>query len=152
MASRGRSGLRDGSFEVTSSKYIGAIVSHECSKTGVLSRIELAIAGLTKLKPILRDNNISFGSKVKLVRSLSVPYFRSTLVSHVIEKRTQAFGMRRCRRLLNISYKDHVTSEDVHRKNQAAIEKYDELLTLVKKRKLRWFGLLASQRQFYRAQ
>ena len=56
------------------------------------------------------------------------------------EKRTQAFEMRCYRRLLNISYKDHVTNEEVRRKIQAAIREYDELLTLVKKRKLRWFG------------
>ena len=41
---------------------------------------------------------------------------------------------------LNISYNDHVTNEEVRRKIQAAIGEYDELLTLVKKRKLRWFG------------
>ena len=52
-----------------------------------------------------------------------------------VEKRTQAFEMRCYRRLLNISYKDHV-----RRKIQAAIGEYDELLTLVEKRKLRWFG------------
>ena len=48
--------------------------------------------------------------------------------------------MRCYRRLLNISYKDHVTNEEVRRKIQAAIGEYDELLTLVKERKLRWFG------------
>ena len=37
-------------------------------------------------------------------------------------------------------YKDHVTNEEVRRKIQAAIGEYDELLTLVRKRKLRWFG------------
>ena len=42
-----------------------------------------------------------------------------------LEKRTQAFEMRSCRRLLNISYKDHVTNEDVRRKIKAAIGKYD---------------------------
>ena len=42
--------------------------------------------------------------------------------------------------LLNISCKDHVTNEEVRRKIQAAIGEYDELLTLIKKRKLRWFG------------
>ena len=52
----------------------------------------------------------------------------------------QAFEMRCYRRLLNISYKDHVTNEKVRRKIQTAIGEYDELLTLVKKRKLRWFG------------
>ena len=33
-----------------------------------------------------------------------------------LEKRKQAFEMRCYRRLLNISYKDHVTNEEVHRK------------------------------------
>ena len=40
----------------------------------------------------------------------------------------------------NISYKDHVTNEEVRRKIHAAIRKYDELLILVKKQQLRWFG------------
>ena len=57
-----------------------------------------------------------------------------------LEKRTQAFDMRCYRRLLNISYRDHVTNEEVRRKIQAAIGEYDELLTLVRKQKLRWFG------------
>ena len=39
-----------------------------------------------------------------------------------------------------MSYKDNATNEEVRRKIQAAIGEYDELLTLVKKRKLRWFG------------
>ena len=56
-----------------------------------------------------------------------------------LEKRTQAFEMNH-RRLQNILYKDHVTNEDARRKIQAAIGKYDELLTLIKKRKLRCFG------------
>ena len=34
-------------------------------------------------------------------------------------------------RILNITYNDHVTSEVVRRTIQAAIENYDELLTLV---------------------
>ena len=41
---------------------------------------------------------------------------------------------------MNISCKDHVTNEEVPRKIQAAIGEYNELMTLVKKRKLRWFG------------
>ena len=45
--------------------------------------------------------------------------------------------MRCHRRLLNTSYKNHVTKDD-HRKIQAAIGVYAELLTLVKKWKPRW--------------
>ena len=51
-----------------------------------------------------------------------------------------AFEKRCYQRLFNISYKDHVTNKEVCRKIQAAIGKYDKLLTLVKKWKLRWFG------------
>ena len=39
-----------------------------------------------------------------------------------------------------ISYKRHVANEEVRRKIKAATGKYNEVLTLVKKRKLRWFG------------
>ena len=47
------------------------------------------------------------------------------------------------RRLLNILYKDHVKNEEVRRKIQEAIAEYDELLTLVKKRKLKWFDYVS---------
>ena len=91
-----------------------------------------------------RDNNISVGSKMKLMCSLVISIFLYTCESWTLtaelEKRTQAFEMRSYRRLLNISYMDHVTNEEVRRKIQAAIGEYDEFLTLVKKQKLRWFG------------
>ena len=78
------------------------------------------------------------------MRSLVISIFlyacESWTLTAELEKRTHAFEMRCYRKLLNISYKDHVTNEEVRRKIQAAIGKYDELLTLVKKRKLRRFG------------
>ena len=78
---------------------------------------------------------------MKLMRSLVISIFlyacESWAFTAELEKRTRAFEMRCYRRLLNISYKDHVTSEEVRRKIQAAIGEYDELLTLVKKWKLR---------------
>ena len=52
---------------VTSFKYFGAVISDDGSKPEVLSRIAQATAALTKLKLIWRDNNISLGSKVKLM-------------------------------------------------------------------------------------
>ena len=48
--------------------------------------------------------------------------------------------MRCYRRLLNISYQDHITNEEIRRKIQAAIGEHNELLPLVKKQKLRRFG------------
>ena len=81
------------------------------------------------------------------MRSLVISIFlfarNSLTLTAELDKRTHAFGMRCCRRLLNIWYKDHVTNEEVRRKIQAAIGEYDELLTLIKKRKLRWFGYVS---------
>ena len=57
-----------------------------------------------------------------------------------IERRIQALEMRCYRRLLNISYKDHVTNEEVRNRIQNAIGVHDDLLTMVKKWKLRWYG------------
>ena len=53
-------------------KYLGAIGS----KLVVLSRITQATATMTKMKPILIDNNTSLGPKMKLMHSLviSIPY------------------------------------------------------------------------------
>ena len=81
------------------------------------------------------------------MRSLVISIFLfardSLTLTAELDKRTQAFEMRCYRRLLNIWYKDHVTNEEVRRKVQAAIGEYDELLTLIKKRKLRWFGYVS---------
>ena len=91
-------------------------MSDDGSKPEVLSRTAQATVSLTKLKPIWRDNNISLGSKVKLMRSICLYVCESWTLTAELEKRTQAFEMRCYRRLLNISYKDHVTNEEVRRK------------------------------------
>ena len=50
--------------------------------------------------------------------------------------------MRCYRRILRISYKDHVTNEEVRAKIQQAIGPHPHkgLLTIVKRHKLQWFG------------
>ena len=51
----------------------------------------------------------------------------------------QAMKMRCYRRILRISYKDHVTNEEVCAKIQHAIGPHEDL-TIVKTRKLQWYG------------
>ena len=48
--------------------------------------------------------------------------------------------MRCDRKILRISYKDHVTNEEVRAKIQQAIEPHEDLLTIVKRRRLQWYG------------
>ena len=57
-----------------------------------------------------------------------------------IERRIQAHEMRWYKRLLNSSYKHHVTNEEVRNRIQNAIGVHDDLLTMIKKRTLRWYG------------
>ena len=52
----------------------------------------------------------------------------------------QAMEMRCYRKILCISYKDHVTNEEVHAKIQQAIGSHKDLLTMVKRCKLQWYG------------
>ena len=48
--------------------------------------------------------------------------------------------MRCYRKILHISYKDHVTNEKVHAKIQQAIGPHENLLMIVKRCKLQWYG------------
>ena len=48
--------------------------------------------------------------------------------------------MRFFRKLLGISYRDHVISEEVKARTGNAIGPYEDLLTSVKRRKLKWYG------------
>ena len=48
--------------------------------------------------------------------------------------------MRCFRKLLGISYRDHITNEEVKARIGNAIGPYEDLLTTVKRRKLKWYG------------
>ena len=91
------------------------------------------------MKIIWRDKNISLASKVKLMRMLILSTFlyacESWTLTAEIERRIQALEMRCYRSLLNIS-----TNEEVRNRIQNATGVQDDLLTMVKKRKLRWYG------------
>ena len=78
------------------------------------------------------------------MRTLILPTFlyacESWTLTAEIERRIQALEMRCYWRLLNISYKDHVANEEVRNIIQNTTGVHDDLLTMVKKRKLRWYG------------
>ena len=80
---------------VTNFTYLGVVVSDDGSKPEVLSRIAQATAAHTKLNPIWRDDNISLGSKVKLICSLVISIFlyacESWILTAELEKRRQVF-------------------------------------------------------------
>ena len=56
-----------------------------------------------------------------------------------LHRRIQAMEMRCYRKILRISYKDHVTNEEVRAKIQQAIGPHENL-AIIKRRKLQWYG------------
>ena len=55
-------------------------------------------------------------------------------------ERIQALEMRSFRKPLGISYRDHITNEEVKARIGNVIGPYEDLLTSVKRRKLKWYG------------
>ena len=64
----------------------------------------------------------------------------SWTLTEELQRRTQATEMRCYRKILRISYKDHVTNEEVRAKIQQVIEPHEDLLTTAKRCKLQWYG------------
>ena len=98
---------------------------------------------MTRLKPVWIDKSISLSSKMQLMRSLvtSILYAcESWTLTAELQRRIQAMEMRCYRKILRISYKDDVTNEEVRAKIQQAIGPHGDLLTIVKRRKLKWYS------------
>ena len=100
---------------VTSFKFLGSIITDEGSKPEILSRIAQTTAALTSLKPVWNDRSISLSSKIRLMRSLVTSIFlyacESWTLTAELQRRIQAMEMRCYRKILRISYNNHVTNE-----------------------------------------
>ena len=57
-----------------------------------------------------------------------------------LQRRIQTMEMRCYRKILQHSYEDHVTNEEIRAKIQQAIGPHEDLLTIVKRHKLQWYG------------
>ena len=75
-----------------------------------------------------------------LVTSIFLYACESWTLTAQLQRRIQAMEMRCYRKILRISYKDHVTNEEVRAKIQQAFGPHEDLLTIVKRRKLQWYG------------
>ena len=74
-----------------------------------------------------------------LVTSIFLYACESWTLTAELQRRIQAMEMRCYHKILHISYKDHVTNEEVGAKIQQAIGPHEDLLTIVKRRKLQWY-------------
>ena len=63
-----------------------------------------------------------------------------TCSSGLAGKSSYVLEMRCYRKILHISNKDHVTNQEVRAKIQQAVGPHEDLLIIVKRRKLQWYG------------
>ena len=102
---------------------------------------------MTRLKPVWYDRSVSFSSKIRLMRSLLTSVFlcacESWTLTAELQRAIQAMDTRCYRKILCISYEDHLTNEEVCARIQQAIGPHEDLLIIVKRRKLQWYGLVS---------
>ena len=119
-------------------------VSDKGSKPEVPSRLAQMTAALTRLKAFRNDRSISISFKIRLMCSLVTSIFlyacESWTLAAEVKRRIQAMEMRCYRKTLRISYIDHVTTEEVRAEIHQAIGPHEDLLTIVKRRKLLCYG------------
>ena len=86
----------------------------------------------------------TLSSKIRLMRSLVMSIFLYACESWTLtadtERRIQAMEMKCLRKLLGITYRDHISNEEVRNRTRQAIGPHEGLLTTVKRRKLKWYG------------
>ena len=115
-----------------------------------------AVPGSTEGWWRLRVCTVQLSSVQEGIYILGKAYMRSTLSSlsfpsiflyaceswtltAELQRRVQAMETRCYRKILHISNKDHVTNQEVRAKIQQAIGPHEDLLTILKRRKLRWY-------------
>ena len=91
-------------------KYMGAIIADEGSKPEILARIAQATAALAKLTTIWNDRNVALSSKIRLMRSLAMSIFLYACESWTLTADTEMICLRK---LLGITYRDHISNEEV---------------------------------------
>ena len=68
-------------------------------------------------------------------------------LTNELQRKVQAMEMSCYRNIFFISYKDHITNEEVHNRIQQAIGPYEDLLSTVKRRKMKWYGHVSRKKK-----
>ena len=79
-------------------------------------------------------------SKIRLMHSLGMSIFMYACESWTLTADTEKDSGHGERKLLGITYRDHISNEEVRNRTRQAIGPHEDLLTTVKRRKLKWYG------------
>ena len=125
--------------------YVGATLTKDGRSTAEIKiRIAITTASMAKLNKFWSSKNISFVTKIKLYKTIVLSTLlygcESWTLTANSTKSIQAFENKCDRRMLGISWKDRTTSEFEQRGIKARAGQQENLLGIVKRRKLAWFG------------
>ena len=131
--------------EVDAFKYLGSTFTKDGrSSADIKTRIGIATSAMARLDNIWKSRDISFQTKVKLYKSLVLSILlygcESWTLAAETTRRLQAFESKSYRRLLGIPWHARKTNEFVFAQVKTLAGPQEPLLTIVKRRKLSWFG------------
>ena len=131
--------------EVMAFKYLGdTLIKDGRSTVEIKIRLAIATASMAKLNKIWSSKDVSFSTKIKLYKTLVLSTLlygcESWTLTADSTKRIQAFENKCYRRMLGISWKDRKTNEFVQRGIKVRAGQQENLIMIVKRRKLAWFG------------
>ena len=84
-------------------KYLDSVITDKGSKPEIFSRIAQTTAALTRLKPVWNALPCHI-------------HLESWTLTAELQRRIQTMKMMSCHKILRISYKDHVTNDEVRAK------------------------------------
>lgn len=124
--------------------YLRSTISDQGSRPEILARAAQTITALSKLKTIWRDNKISVPYKIRLLHVLVFSILLYTCetwpLTDDLQRKIQALEIRCFCTILDISYLDHIITDQIRSPILPHTGPLEALFTTVTKRKLRWYG------------
>jgi len=127
--------------QVQDFKYLGQIITDDgkCDKD-IKRRIAIARSTFISMKDVLTTRKLKWDTRIRLVRC----YILSTLlyasetwvISAEVESKIRSLEMWIYRRMMRISYKDHISNESI----LAGLCEKPKLMRMIKQRKCKYFG------------
>ena len=122
-------------------KYLGQQITDDGKcEVDIRSRIEIARGNFLKMKDVVTSKTLTLNTRKRLVKCYVLSTFlysaETWTMTTDMENKVNAFEMWIYRKMLKISYKDHVTNEEVLRR----MNETPKLLKEIKRRKIQYLG------------
>mgnify|MGYP003435272988 CR=1 FL=1 len=109
------------------------------SDSKIKRRIALAGSTFNKLQKILKRHDVKLNIKLQILNSCVIPVLiygsESWAITKAMEKKLNAAENKWLRRILRISYIEHITNEEIRKRTEQQL-----VSNVIKKRRMKWAG------------